>query len=147
MMELPKQFNVRVYGILERGDEVLLSDEIKGGTKMTKFPGGGLEFGEGLADAVIREYQEELGIAVEVKEFLYINDFLQVSAFNKDDQLLSVYYKVNQVCTTPIETFNLPFEQLNAEDQCFRWVKKSELEEEWLTYPIDKIVSQILRNE
>lgn len=147
MTDIPNNFNVRVYGILEKEGKVLFSDEIKGGTKMTKFPGGGLEFGEGLADALVREFHEELEIEVEVVSFLYINDFLQVSAFKKEDQLLSVYYKVKQVCATPIETVNLPFEKLNVKDQCFRWVAKKSLEADGVTYAIDKLVSQILRNE
>ncbi|MFN5439619.1 MAG: NUDIX hydrolase, partial [Bacteroidota bacterium] len=41
-------FNIRVYGILISDDnQVLVSDEFIRGNYYTKFPGGGLEFGEG----------------------------------------------------------------------------------------------------
>ena len=55
-------FNVRVYGIMFNGQkQVLVSDEYIRGGYYTKFPGGGLEFGEGTLDCIKREWQEELG--------------------------------------------------------------------------------------
>ncbi|RZK13557.1 MAG: NUDIX hydrolase, partial [Flavobacterium sp.] len=49
-------FNVRVYGVLINHDnQVLISDEQSGGRTFSKFPGGGLELGEGLIDALKRE--------------------------------------------------------------------------------------------
>tara|TARA_B110000211_G_C14075935_1_gene552043 strand:- start:691 stop:1131 length:441 start_codon:yes stop_codon:yes gene_type:complete len=146
-MSQPDNFNIRVYGVLESKDCVLITDEIRGGNKMTKFPGGGLEFGEGLEFALIREFKEELDIEVKVEELIYINDFLQISSFKKNDQLLCVYYKVTQVCETIIQTVNFPFEKLNSDDQCFRWTKKNELNSSDFTYPIDKVIAEKLRNE
>ena len=40
-------------------------------------PGGGVEFGEGLADALRREVQEEAGIDVEVGPLRYVVDFVR----------------------------------------------------------------------
>ena len=58
-------FNVRVYGLLiNEFDQVLLSDEEESGFRFSKFPGGGLEYGEGLIDGLKREFMEELGIEV-----------------------------------------------------------------------------------
>ena len=42
MLDL-ERFNVRVYGLCIKQGKILITDEIRGGTKMTKFPGGGLE--------------------------------------------------------------------------------------------------------
>ena len=41
-----KHFNIRVYGILIQDSNVLVSDEYIKGKNITKFPGGGLEYGE-----------------------------------------------------------------------------------------------------
>ena len=50
-------FNLRVYGILiNEQNQLLVSDEYIRGMKITKFPGGGLEFGEGTRDCLKREF-------------------------------------------------------------------------------------------
>lgn len=77
----------------QQNNEVLLSSELRFEKPMIKFPGGGLEFGEGLVDCLKREFQEECGIEVEVGELFYVNDFVQVSAFNSDQQLISFITK------------------------------------------------------
>ncbi|HEY8915013.1 MAG TPA: NUDIX domain-containing protein, partial [Chitinophaga sp.] len=65
-------FNVRVYGIMiNEQKQVLVSDEYIRGGYYTKFPGGGLEFGEGTLECIIREWQEELSQQVEVVEHIY----------------------------------------------------------------------------
>jgi len=41
-----------------------------------EFPGGGVEFGEKVKDAIIREMKEEFGITIEPLELLGVNDHL-----------------------------------------------------------------------
>ena len=97
-------FNVRVYGILINKDEQLLvSDEYIRGEYYTKFPGGGLEFGEGTRECLKREFKEEMDLAVNVGEHLYTTDFYQQSAFNPKHQIISIYYYVN-----PLEQITFP---------------------------------------
>ena len=76
------KFNVRVYGILitEEGD-LLLSDEYDFGFPHTKFPGGGLEYGEGTRECLMREFIEECNLKIEVLDHFYTTDFFQKSAF------------------------------------------------------------------
>ncbi|RYY84950.1 MAG: NUDIX domain-containing protein, partial [Chitinophagaceae bacterium] len=76
-------FNIRVYGLLLNDNrEVLVTDEWIRGMRITKFPGGGLEFGEGTRDCLRREFEEEMQLHVEVGEHLYTTDFYQQSAYN-----------------------------------------------------------------
>ena len=50
-------FNIRVYGVLvNENRQVLVSDELIRGKYYTKFPGGGLEYGEGTRDCLRREF-------------------------------------------------------------------------------------------
>lgn len=130
-------FNVRVYGILEVKGAVLLSTEKYAGRTFTKFPGGALEFGEGLRKAVEREFMEETGLEVRAVQHLYTTDFFQVSAFNSDHQVISVYYRVEKIGRDSLETI-VPLEA----DHEFFWVNIKELTPDYLTFPIDKYVCE-----
>jgi len=138
-------FNIRVYGILiNEMDEVLISDENRFGRKFTKFPGGGLEQGEGLKDCLRREFMEELQIDVVVGELFYLTDFYQKSAFDENDQIISVYYKVTTSSTSKIKTVDVPFDFQSDDQEVHRWVLLSKLTKEDVTFPIDKKVVSLL---
>ncbi|MBK9571159.1 MAG: NUDIX domain-containing protein [Chitinophagaceae bacterium] len=95
-------FNLRVYGILIN-EKKMVSDELIRGSSLTKFPGGGLEFGEGTRDCLQREFMEEMGLKVTVNDHIYTTDYFQVSAFNPAHQIVSIYYWV-----TALENINTP---------------------------------------
>lgn len=142
------RINVRVYGLLLNDQkEILLTDEIRGGRQMTKFPGGGLDFGEGLADALKREFREEMELEVEVKKLFYVNEFLQISAFNPSDQVLSVYYYVDPASPLnfPLANRRFDFPEQRENAQIFRFVSVPELEIRELTFPIDRRVAEMLK--
>ncbi|MBP6313856.1 MAG: NUDIX domain-containing protein, partial [Flavobacteriales bacterium] len=85
-------FTIRVYGLLIHKGNVLVSDEIIREQYITKFPGGGLEYGEGLMDCLIREIKEEIGVDALDLEHFYTTDFFQQSAFHATPmQVISVY--------------------------------------------------------
>lgn len=137
---MDKRFNIRIYGILiNELDQVLVSDEFRNGFAFTKFPGGGLEFGEGFHHALIREFQEELGIDVEVGELFYFNEFYQASAFNPKDQIHSFYYKVHFTEWRSIlaDQHEVP---LTEEGEKHRWISLNAINMDDFTFPIDKIV-------
>lgn len=141
-MAVPNRYNVRVYGILiNEKNQVLLSHEFRFGKEMLKFPGGGNEFGEGLKETLIREFDEEHKLQVEVGELFYINDFFQASAFRESDQLLSVYYEVRLADgeSYPVNS------ELIGEGEVPLWKDLNELEAEQMTFPIDKIVAKKLK--
>jgi len=79
-------FTIRVYGILlNNKKQVLVSDEHIRGSYYTKFPGGGLELGEGTRDCLAREFMEEMNLKVEVGNHIYTTDFYQMSAFRPSE--------------------------------------------------------------
>ena len=142
-------FNVRVYGLLiNANNEVLISDEQEYGLRFTKFPGGGLEFGEGLLDGLKREFMEECSIDVDIVSHFYTTDFFIKSAFD-ESQVISVYYivKSNTKWTLPVKTMVFDFDGEGNVLQSFRWVKVEELNEGDFLFPTDQQVVKLLLNK
>jgi 8-oxo-dGTP diphosphatase len=145
-----QRFVIRVYAlILNERNEVLLSDEYMVDTPMTKFPGGGLEFGEGTIDCLKREAMEEFGQPIEIISHFYTTDFYQKALYYENSQLICVYYLAQFTETIRFKISDQPFdfpENMNG-SQSFRWqsIKKMQLEE--LTYPIDRKVAEILKKK
>lgn len=139
-------FNVRVYGLLlNELNQVLLSDEEEYGRRFIKFPGGGLEYGEGLIDGLKREFVEECDAEVQILEHFYTTDFFNKSAFN-DSQIISIYYLVQ-----PISKLNLNFKLIEYDFdtqaevmQAFRWKNLADLAIDDVTFPTDKKAVEIL---
>ena len=149
------RFNIRVYGILiNEKKQVLVSDEYIRGNYFTKFPGGGLEFGEGTRDCLKREFKEEMNLDVHVDEHIYTTDYFQLSAFNPEHQIVSIYYYVNPLekITAPlrINLFDFDEQQLQVyeatgETETFRLIDWNDFTEESVTLPIDKIVANMVK--
>lgn len=143
-----ERFNVRAYGILMNDkQQVLVSDEIIQGQRFTKFPGGGLHFGEGVLDCIKREFMEEAEIDIEVREHIYTTDFFQPSKFDDESQVISIYYLVKSDRWKEIKVTDQPFDTSNSYNinQNFRWISIKQLKQEpHLTLPIDRKVVGIL---
>ena len=142
-------FNIRVYGILINDkQEVLISDEREYGMEFTKFPGGGLEYGEGLVAGLEREFEEECEANIEIIRHIHTTDTYFKSAFN-DSQVLGVYYLVQSKkplsCRFSKKTFD--FEDGKEPDQVFRWVPKDKLDEKDLTFEMDRVAWRVFVSE
>jgi ADP-ribose pyrophosphatase YjhB (NUDIX family) len=140
-------YNIRVYGLLIQDNAVLVSDEFEKNMMMTKFPGGGHEVGESLPESVIREFKEELDLKIEIIEHFYTTDFYITSLFNKQQQLLSIYYLVRPIEQIKCKISTKPFDfEMISGAQSFRWIDISDLNEQNFTFPIDKKVAVMLKN-
>ncbi|OYU95305.1 MAG: NUDIX hydrolase [Bacteroidetes bacterium B1(2017)] len=139
------RFTIRVYGLLiNSSGEVLLSHEKMPHLHFTKFPGGGLEFGEGTRECLEREFMEETGLRVQVKEHLYTTDFFQPSAFNKGDQLMAIYYRVEPMDDCSQLSLEEREISVNGKIETLRffWEKVNSFDINLLSFPIDKIVAR-----
>lgn len=141
------QFIIRVYGILINDNkEVLLSDEYRFDMLMTKFPGGGMNFGEGPEDCLRREALEEFGQPAEIISHFYTTGFFQKAMFFEKHQLISIYYRISLPgkINFPIskEPYNFSTNLTNQES--FRWQKLDKLTKDDLSFPVDKFVAGML---
>ncbi|MDF3078775.1 MAG: hypothetical protein K0S09_2664 [Sphingobacteriaceae bacterium] len=141
-------FNVRVYGLLIEDGRILISDEQEHGVRFSKFPGGGLEYGEGLIDGLKREFMEECNAEVDVLEHFYTTDFFVKSAFN-DSQIISVYYLVKPKHPLKLNFKEKIFDFDGEGDllQAFRWKAIPELCAEDATFPTDQKVVEMLKQQ
>ncbi len=142
-------FNVRVYGLLiNENDQILLSDEEEYGFRFSKFPGGGLEYGEGLIDALKREFVEECNAEVEVTAHFYTTDFFIKSVFN-DSQIISIYYIVKPLAGLALSFKEKIFDFESDGDirQAFRWKHINELNAGDVTFPTDQKVVELLKEK
>ncbi|MCC6286984.1 MAG: NUDIX domain-containing protein [Chitinophagaceae bacterium] len=148
-------FNVRVYGLLiNEKKQVLVSDEYIRGSYYTKFPGGGLEFGEGTRDCLRREFMEEMNLNVEVTDHLYTTDFFQMSAFTPDHQIIAIYYfaKALEPITVPLRSKPFDFDERQmeiyhktSETETFRFIDWDDFSGGSVTLPIDKVVADLVK--
>lgn len=148
-------FNIRVYGILINDKkQVLVSDELIRGSYITKFPGGGLEFGEGTRDCLRREFLEEMNLNVEIGNHIYTTDHFQMSAFNPEHQIISIYYTANALEEIKVPLRDKPFDfdeqqmkvyEVKKETETFRFINWDDFSAEHLTLPIDKIVARLVK--
>ncbi|MGD1318124.1 NUDIX hydrolase [Chryseobacterium sp. 2R14A] len=131
--------NVRVYACVVKDKKVLTLFEEYAGEPLMKFPGGGLEYGEGLTDCLKREFEEELNVHVEIVEHLYTQEDFLVSRFKENEQLLTIYYIVNI----------LNEEDFIILDPCIEKIDWIEIntEENPFSLPVDKIVFEKLKEK
>ena len=148
------RFNIRVYILLfdEARRKILLSDEIVEGQYYTKFPGGGLEYGEGLLDCLHREAREELGQDVELVRQFYTSETFQPSHFRPQDQIVCVYYE----CRLPkddagqrlpvfrVTDQKFEFIETRERAESFRWQTLNDLRPQDLSFPLDQQVVRLL---
>jgi 8-oxo-dGTP diphosphatase len=144
---LPTQFNIRVYGLLVDDGRILVTDEYRLKTFMTKFPGGALEFGEGTIDCLKREFREELGMEIEIVSHFYTTDFFQQTELLPSTmQLINIYYVVKADKPYPfrvsLKKFDFPTVAEGA--QAFRWVALQDLQEE-VTLPVDRKIAPMIQ--
>lgn len=139
-------FNVRVYGLWVQQDHILLTREDVKGNMVIKFPGGGLEYGEGTADCLKREFMEELNCGINIIKHVFTTDFFVPSAFKDHEQVISIYYQVESITTL---NGVLPAFGDNVENkQSFYWKPIFELQASEFTFPIDiYVVEKILQKE
>ena len=136
-----KSFNLRVYALIIERDSILVSRELIGGKYLYKFPGGGLQYGEGLIEGLQRESMEEMNQNLKNIKHFYTTDFFQQSQFDSKDQLIAVYYKakltskINNKLKVPIKDFPV-----------FEWKKITDFSDKELHFPTDKFVFNLLKN-
>jgi 8-oxo-dGTP diphosphatase len=139
-------FNVRVYGICLQDGKCLITAERIKGISVIKFPGGGLEYGEGPADCIVREILEETGLRAEVTGHFYTTDFFVPSAFGPH-QIISIYFSFRLLDPDPgfpIWKGGEEFSGIGEGEARYFWIQRKDITPDVFTFPIDKRVGDLL---
>ena len=134
---MERRFNVRVYGIWIDNGRLLVNEEQIKDRAVIKFPGGGLDWGESTLDCLKREWQEELGLDVEILQHFYTTDFFQASAYD-NSQVISIYYLISGKAPETLTN------QMHNERTY--WMELKDVSPDTFTLPIDKKVGGLLQD-
>lgn len=147
--KLPSEFTIRIYAlVVDNRKQVLVTDEFQLDMKMTKFPGGGMNFGEGTIDCLKREMMEECNQEIADIRHFYTTDFYQKALYWENHQLISIYYlaKLKEPIQFRISENPFDFADMKNGKQSFRWLAAEKLDPEEFTFPIDKHVALLLKD-
>ena len=91
MEKKTQAIRIRVAGILVRDGKILLVRHEKNDKSYWLLPGGGVDFGETAGDALVREFQEEVGLSIQVGKLVLVQDSIPPSHHR---QVLNLYFLV-----------------------------------------------------
>ncbi len=117
-MKRTETVELTVLCLIRRGNEYLLQDRIKKDWKGFTLPGGHVEPGESIVDAVIREMQEETGLTVDNPKLCGVKQF-PISGENGESGRYLVFLFVADKFSGEVSS---------SEEGAIHWVKKEDLE-------------------
>lgn len=88
------KLRVRVCGLLEKDGKILLlkHQSIGPAGYLWSPPGGGVEFGESMHEALEKEFLEETNLSIKIDRYLFINEFI-----SSEHHAIEVFFKVNYI--------------------------------------------------
>jgi 8-oxo-dGTP pyrophosphatase MutT (NUDIX family) len=143
--ELTPLFNIRVYALVVKNNRLLISEEQHGGFFLRKFPGGGLQFGEGVLQALHRELKEELDADVDSASLLCVTEDFVVSFLNNKQQVIGVHYLVDLKQDYSDDFLKNNHLELENGHIQFKWVLIDSLTAEDFTSTVDKSAFEKLK--
>ena len=137
--------HIGTYGIITKDDQVLLIKKARGPYKgMLDLPGGSLEHGEIVSEALVREVEEETGLRV--SEVEWNKNLTTVVDFEDERGEISMYhiglvYRVTKFVDGEVISEMSKEDSLGAE-----WFKVSSLDKTELS-PFARIVVNNLKSQ
>lgn len=121
--EYGNRVRLRVAGICIEKEKILLVKHsgLNDSNQFWAPPGGGLQFGESTQECLIREFQEETGLDIQVGEFICVSEYI-----NPPLHAVELFFDVNVVDGKLLSGFD---PEALPEDQIIKNVKFLSFEE------------------
>lgn len=91
-MEPSNNIRIRVAGVIVKDEKILMIAHKKNGDVYWLLPGGGVDYGESLIEALEREFEEELNIRIDAGKIALISDSIDPSG---DRHVLNICFHCN----------------------------------------------------
>ena len=140
----------RASAVIVKGEQILFLRRVKPEREYFIFPGGGVEKGESIEEALLREVKEELSLEVKKCKFIFSIENIAISSTatihkgNRDEY----YFLIEEYAGTP-EIGGPEKERMNEQNQYhIVWLGLDEMEKMDNVYPKDGVrqLGAYLRN-
>lgn len=126
-----EQVELTVLCLIHTEDSYLLQDRVKNDWKGYALPGGHIEPGESIVDAVVREMKEETGLMIKAPRLCGIKQFP---------------IEGGRYIVFLFETDQFEGELVDSDEGKMYWVKRSELLNVDLVDDLDELIEVMLSN-
>ncbi len=136
-MERTEQVELTVLCLLEKDNQYLLQDRVKKDWKGFTLPGGHVEIGESIVEAVIREMKEETGLTVMKPRLCGVKQFPIKDGDYAKGRYLVFLFRADRF------TGDL----VSSEEGRMHWVKKENLDKVNLVSDFRELLDVMLRDD
>lgn len=133
-MERTENVELTVLCLIHKEDRYLLQDRVKKDWRGFTLPGGHIEPGESIVDAVVREMKEETGLTVLNPKLCGVKQFPIKTDGQEDGRYLVFLFEANQ----------FEGEIVSSEEGQMHWVKKEELKQVNLVSDFEELLEVML---
>lgn len=126
-----EQVELTVLCLIHTEDSYLLQDRVKNDWKGYALPGGHIEPGESIVDAVVREMKEETGLMIKAPRLCGVKQFP---------------IEGGRYIVFLFETDQFEGELVDSDEGKMYWVKRSELLNVDLVDDLDELIEVMLSN-
>jgi len=117
---MAEKLGIRPATIVIKDEKVLLVSSKYRDEEFYLFPGGGMEFGETIEEAAVRETLEETGVKVKIKDLFHVNEYIYAEDWNKRSVSMFFIAEVVEILE--------PTTNDGGKIKEVKWIKLSELD-------------------